>query len=114
MQPARKPKRKSQWDQDKGKSAAAEAVLRESKSLSHDPERLFRAIAEGRSVKLPRRSDLGVIANLFESLQRGDLAECPLQPDEGVLRDLLAFCRSETDLLSGKSVGRRSRLNQAG
>jgi hypothetical protein len=100
MQKARKPKRKSQWDHDKDKIAAAESVLRESKSLSRDPDRLLQAIADGKHVKLPRRTDLGVIAGLFESLQRGDLAGCPLQPDEEALRSLVTFCRAETDLLT--------------
>jgi PcfJ-like protein len=100
MQKARKPKRKSPWDRDKEKIAAAETVLRDSKSLSRDPERLLRSIAEGKPVKLPRRTDLGVIASLFEPLHRGDFAESPLQPDEGVLRNLVTFCRSETDLLT--------------
>jgi hypothetical protein len=100
MQKVRKPKRKSQWDRDKDKIAAAEMVLRESKSLSRDPERLLRSIAEGKPVTLPRQTDLGAIANLFESLHRGDFADSPLQPDEAVLRELVSFCRSETDLLT--------------
>jgi hypothetical protein len=100
MQKEPKKKRKSQWDQDKDKIAAAESVLRESKSLSRDPERLLRSIADGKTVKLPRRTDLGVIAELFESIRRGDIAGSPLQPDEAVLRDLVTFCRSETDLLT--------------
>jgi hypothetical protein len=100
MQKVRKPKRKSQWDHDKDKIAAAEMVLRETKSLSRDPERLLRSIAEGKPVTLPRQTDLGVIASLFESLHRGEFVESPLQPDEAVLRNLVTFCRSETDLLT--------------
>lgn len=96
----KKRKRRSSWDHDPDKIAAAEAVLRESRALSRDPERLLRTIAEGRPVRLPRRSDLGILAGLFESLHRGDFAASPLPPDAGVLRHLWTFCRSETDLLT--------------
>ena len=54
IQPMKK-KRRSSWDLDKDKVAAAEAILRESRTLSRDPERLLRTVAEGKPVRLPRR-----------------------------------------------------------
>ena len=47
-----KKKRRSSSDLDK--VAAAEAILRESRTLSRDPERLLRTVAEGKPVRLPR------------------------------------------------------------
>ena len=99
MRRENKTKRKSCWDRDPSKVAEAEAVLRGTRSLSRDPARIFATLAEGQSVKLPRRTDLGVIAGLFESLNRGDFASSPLQPDAAILRRILDFCREETDLL---------------
>jgi hypothetical protein len=97
-------KRRSPWARDPDKIARAEAVLRESRALSRDPDRLLRAIAEGKPVRLPRRSDLGVVAALFEAINRGDFAGSPLPPDAEVLRGLVAFCRSETDLLTDQEA----------
>jgi len=74
--------------------------------LSRDPERLLRTVAEGKPVRLPRRCDLGVVASLFEPLSRGDHARSPLPPDAGVLRALVRFCRSETDLLTAQDASR--------
>jgi hypothetical protein len=100
----RKSRRKSPWDHDKDKVAIAEMVLRESRTLSRDPERLFRSIAEGKPVKLPRRSEMGVIAGLFDSLSRGNDPNSSRQPDVEVLRTLLTFCRSESDLLTDQGA----------
>jgi hypothetical protein len=95
-----KKKRKSAWDQDPGRIASAEAVLRESRRLLRDPQRVLAMLAEGRPVRLPLRTDLGVMASLFDAIRQGDYAASPLQPDVDVLRDLLLFCRVETDLLT--------------
>ncbi len=100
MQARRKPKRRSTWDQDKERIAAAESVLRASRTLSRDPERVLRTIAEGKPVRLPVRSESHVIANLFASLDRRDVEPFPCQPDADVLRKLVTFCRTETDLLT--------------
>jgi hypothetical protein len=101
-----KKKRKSAWDHDPSRVAAADAVLRESRRLLRDPERVLRMLADGRSVKLPLRTDLGVIASLFDAIHRGDYEAAPLQLDLDVLRDLLAFCRTETDLLTDPDASR--------
>ena len=61
-------------------------------------------VSEGKAVRLPRRSDLGVMANLFEAIQRGDYNHSSLQPDVDVLRRLLLFCRDETDLLTDQDA----------
>ncbi len=94
-----KKKRKSAWDLDPSRIASAEACLRESRRLLRDPERVLRMLADGRPVKLPLRTDLGVIAALFDAIHRGDYSAAPLQPDLDVLRDLFLFCRAETGLL---------------
>ena len=104
MKPTRK--RRSTWDLDKDKIAAAEAVLRESRTLSRDPDRLLRAVAEGKHVRLPIRSETNVVASLFASLDRGDAGPFPLPPDAQALRDLVTFCRSETDLLTDQEASR--------
>jgi hypothetical protein len=100
IQPMMQKKRRSSWDVDENKVAAAETVLRESRALSRDPERLLRTIAEGKPVRLPLRSEPNVIASLFVSLDRGDAEPFPIQPDVRVLRTLVTYCRSETDLLT--------------
>jgi hypothetical protein len=105
MEP-RKKKRKSAWDHDPAKVAAAEALLRESKNLQRDPDRLLRILAGGGTVRLPLRSDLGVIASVFEAVHRGDYAGLPVQPDVETLRRLLLFCREQTDLLSDQDAPR--------
>ena len=97
--PARK-RRKSAWDRSPGRVATAEAVLRESRRLLRDPGRVLAMLAEGRPVRLPLRTDLGVMASLFEAIHRGDYDAAPIRPDTGALRELLLFCRSETDLLT--------------
>ena len=101
-----KKKRKSAWDLDPSRIASAEACLRESRRLLRDPERVLRMLADGRPVKLPLRTDLGVIAALFDAIHRGDYAAAPLQPDLDVLGDLLLFCRTETDLLTDPDAPR--------
>ena len=95
-----KKKRKSAWDHDPSRVAAADAVLRESRRLLRNPERVLGMLADGRPVKLPMRTELGVIASVFDAIHRGEYASAPLQPEPDVLRDLFLFCRTETDLLS--------------
>ena len=95
-----KARRRSQWVRDEDKVATAELVLRESRRLSRDPERLFRTIAAGKPVKLPRRSEMGVIASAFESLRRGNYPKSLPHPEIEVLRTLVTFCRLESDLLT--------------
>jgi len=104
MQPTRKTKRRSSWDRDKDKIVAAEKVLRESRSLCRDPERLLRTVAGGEHVRLPVRSESNVIAGLFASLDRGDAEPLPRTPDAEALRKLVIFCRSETDLLTDQGA----------
>ena len=41
------------------------------------PGNLLRLLAEGRSVRLPLRTDIGVIASLFEAIHRGDIRVFP-------------------------------------
>ena len=101
-----KKNRKSPWVNDPDKIVAAERVLRQSKGLLRNPDCLLRIISEGKSVRLPRRSDLGVMANIFEAIHRGDYDQSPLKPDVGVLRRLLLFCRDETDLLTDQDASR--------
>ena len=99
-------KRKSPWDRDPSKIAAAEEALRGTKRFLGDPDRLLRVIAEGGTVRLPLRSDLGVIAAVFEAFKRGDYSSCPAPPDAEVLRRLLLFCRDHTDLLTDQDAHR--------
>src|SRR5262249_30996637 len=101
-----KKKRRSSWDLDKDKVATAETVLRETKRLPSDPEKLLRVLAEGKPVRLPLRSEPNVIASLFTCLDRGDAEPFPLPPDRDVLRNLVLFCRSETDLLTDQEASR--------
>ncbi len=67
-----KKKRKSAWDHSPSRIASAEAVLRESRRLLRDPERVLATLARDRSVRLPLRTDLGVMAPLFDAIHRGD------------------------------------------
>ena len=46
MRRENKPKRRSCWDRDPGHVADAEAVLRETRSLSRDPEKMIATLAE--------------------------------------------------------------------
>src|SRR5262249_44003972 len=101
-----KTKRKSPWDRDPAKIAAAEAVPRGPRALLGDPDRLLRLLAEGATVHLPRRSDLGVVASVFQALHRGDYARGPVRPDAEALRRLLLFCRGRTDLLTDQEAYR--------
>ena len=101
-----KKKRKSPWVNDPDKIVAAERVLRQSKGLLRNPDCLLRIISEGKSVRLPRRSDLGVMANIFEAIHRGDYDKSLLRPDVGILQRLLLFCRDETDLLTAQDASR--------
>src|SRR5262249_4597707 len=101
-----KRKRRSSWDLDRDKVATAEIVLRESKRLPSDPEKLLRVLAEGKLVRLPLRSEVNVIASLFVCLDRGDAEPLPLPPDRDALRRLALFCRSETDLLTDQEASR--------
>jgi hypothetical protein len=101
-----KRKRKSAWERDPARIAAAEAVLRESRRLLRDPGRLLQALGEGGGVRLPLRTDLGVIASLFESIHHGDFQSSPIPPDLDALRELLGFCRDETDLLTDQEAPR--------
>ena len=57
-------------------------------------------LAEGRSVRLPLRTDLGVIAPLLEAVHRGDYESSPLRPDVGVLRRLLLFYKMQMAMAS--------------
>jgi hypothetical protein len=102
----RKKKRKSAWDHSPSRIAAAEAALRESRRLLRDPERVLAMLAKGGSVRLPLRTDLGVVASLFEAIHRGDYASSPLPPDIDALVELLQFCRIETDLLTSADAPR--------
>jgi hypothetical protein len=95
-----KKKRKSAWDLSPSQVASAEAVLRESRRLLRDPGRVLALLTEGRPVRLPLRTDIGVMASLFEAIHRGDYEAAPLRPDLDALRDLLLFCRAGTDLLT--------------
>lgn len=101
-----KKKRKSCWDRDPAKIAAAEEVLRGSRTLLRNPDRLLRTVAQGGAVRLPLRSDLGAIATALEAVYRGDHAGCALAPDVEVLRHLLMFCRERTDLLTDQEAAR--------
>ena len=101
-----KKKRKSAWDSSPSRIAAAEAALRESRRLLRDPERVLKMLARGRSVRLPLRTDLGVVAALFEAIHRGDHDASPLPPDIDALVELVRFCRAETDLLTSPDASR--------
>jgi hypothetical protein len=101
-----KKKRKSAWDHTPSRIASAEAVLRESRQLLRDPQRVLAMLAEGRAVRLPLRTDLGVVASLFDAIHRGDYKAAPIHPDVEALRDLLLFCRTETDLLTSPDAPR--------
>jgi hypothetical protein len=63
-------------------------------------------LAEGRPVRLPLRTDLGVVASLFEAVHRGDYEPAPIRPDLDALRELVIFCRAETDLLTAPDAPR--------
>ena len=99
-----KKKRKSAWDFDPSWIASAEAALRESRRLLRHPERVLGMLANCRPVKLPLRTELGVIASLLGAIHRGDYAAAPLPVDLDVVRDLLSFCRVETDLLTDRDA----------
>jgi hypothetical protein len=99
-------KRRSAWNLDKSKVIAAEQVLREFNSLPRDPGKLLQLLAEGRPIRSPLRSEPNFIVNLFASLNRGDSDPFPLEPDEGTLRTLVAFCHSETDVLTDQEAPR--------
>ena len=96
----RKAKRRSAWNLDKNKIAAAERVLQEANRLPRDPEKLLQVLAINKPARLPLRSESNIIANLFESLNRQDSEPFPIAPDESVLRGLVKFCQSNTDLLT--------------
>src|SRR5918997_6500639 len=102
----KKRKNRSPWVHDPEKIAAAETVLRETKRLPADPEKLLRAIAERKPPRLPIRSEPNVIASLFASLDRGEDEPFPIPPDAEVLRRLVRFCHSETDLLTAQGAPR--------
>jgi hypothetical protein len=102
----KKPKRKSVWFQEPAKVAAAERILRESRELLRDPDRVMRLLADGKPIKLPLRSDLGVMTSLLETVQHGEFEQSPLRPDVEVLRRVLLFCRDETDLLTHQEAPR--------
>lgn len=101
-----KKKRSSAWVHDPDRIVAAERALRESRGLLRNPDRLLRMLSEGEAVRLPLRSDLGVMARLFEAIHRGDYKDSPLPPNAEVLRRLLLFCRDETDLLTDQDASR--------
>lgn len=103
---ARAWKRKSAWERDPEKRAAAERVLRESRGWLRDPARLLREVADGKVVHLPRRSEAGAMAGVLEALQRGDFGASSLPPDAEVLHRLLLDCRKRTDLLIGQEAAR--------
>ena len=96
----KKPKRKSVWFLEPARIAAAERVFRESRELLWDPDRVIQLVAAGKSIRLPLRSDLGVISSLFDAMHRGDLSQPPLKPDFEVVHRVLSFCRNETALLT--------------
>ncbi|QDV37595.1 PcfJ domain-containing protein [Tautonia plasticadhaerens] len=101
-----KPRRKSSWDRAPARRAAAEGVLRQAKRLLNDPEAALRMLEEGRAVHMPLRSEAGIVAGLFGAIRRGDFDRSPARPDAEALRDLLAFCRRETDLLADQEASR--------
>jgi hypothetical protein len=103
---AKKRKRGSCWDIDPDKVAAAESILRHSRGLLRDPSRSMRLLAAGESIKLPLRSDIGVMVSLLEAVHRGDFDACPVKPDMDILRRLLLFCRNDTDLLTHQEAPR--------
>ena len=103
---AKKRKRGSCWDIDPDKVAAAESILRHSRGLLRDPSRSMRRLAAGESIKLPLRSDIGVMVSLLEAVHRGDFDACPVKPDMDILRRLLLFCRNDTDLLTHQEAPR--------
>jgi hypothetical protein len=102
----KKRKRKSVWFQEPAKVTAAERVLRESRELLRHPDQVMRLLADGQPVKLPLRSDLGVMTTLFDAVRRGDFDESPEKPAAKVLRRILLFCRDETDLLTHQEAPR--------
>jgi PcfJ-like protein len=102
----KKPKRKSAWFHEPAKIAAAERVLRESRELLRDPDRVMRLLADGKPIRLPLRSDLGVISSLLDAVRRGNFDESSLKPDVEVVSRILFFCRSETDLLTHQEAPR--------
>jgi PcfJ-like protein len=102
----KKRKRRSNWNIDKEKIAAAEKVLQEANRLPRNTEKLLQVLADQKPTRLPLRSESNVIASLFESLHQPDREPFPLPPDESVLRTLVAFCQSETDLLTHQDAPR--------
>src|SRR5262249_13247118 len=101
-----KSKRRSAWVHDPEKVAAAERILRQTRSLLRDPGRLIRSLAEGTAIRLPLRSKLGVMASLLAAVHRGDFDESPLKPDSEVLQRILVFCADQTDLLIDQQAPR--------
>jgi PcfJ-like protein len=102
----KKAKRKSAWFQEPAKIAAAERALRESRELLRDPARVMRLLADGMSIRLPLRSDLGVISSLLDAVRRGDFDDSPLKPDVEAVRRILFFCQRETGLLTHQDAPR--------
>lgn len=88
---ATKKTRKSAWLHDPERIAVAERSLRECRGPLRNPDLLLRMLAEGKAVRLQLRSDLGMVANLFEATQRGDDTSSPLPPNAEVFRRLLLF-----------------------
>jgi PcfJ-like protein len=102
----KKPKRKSAWFLEPAKVAAAERVLRESRELLRNPDRVMQLLAGGKSIRLPLRSDLGVMSSLLGAIRQGDFDRSPIKPDIEVVRRILSFCRNETDLLTHQEAPR--------
>jgi hypothetical protein len=100
----RKKKRKSCWDFDKEKIAAADTVLRETKRLPRDPEKLLATLATGNHVRPPLRSEQSTIAKVFAYCEQANVESCSLLPHAETLRDLVAFCIATTDLLTDQEA----------
>lgn len=100
----KKAKRRSAWNHDPARIAAAEKVLRLTKSLPREPERLLACLAENHALRPPLRSESNVLAGLFASLDRKASEPFALQPDREVLRELVSFCQSQTDLLTDQNA----------
>jgi PcfJ-like protein len=86
------------------KLVQANQVLKESKTVRTDPERLLSSILDGEPVRVPLNSDLYVIAKLFERVNPDKPNTYPLRPDLTAFRRLVLLCLEATDLLRGRGA----------
>ena len=80
-----KAERLAQHDNDARSTAVArvveaERVLKATKSLRRDPDRMLDMVLRGENVRVPLASDLHVIAELFRKVNAGGLAAEPESP----------------------------------